>query len=150
MIDVMQTRLGDTLRKTRLLYDSVAWLEAITPELRVKAVREWIQNDQLKDKGVDSKGQIIGFYSLATEFFSEGRKRAGDPYDLEDTGEFYRSMFVRVLIDAVVFEADSVKMEDQIWWHDDILNLTDDNLQKFIQEVRENYISYARRTLGIN
>lgn len=146
----MNTAMGERLKKTKLLFDSVAWIESMTVELRLKVVREWIQNDQLKDKGVDSSGQIIGFYSLATEFFSDGRKREGDPYDLEDSGSFYRSMFVRVLRDAIVIEADSEKMEDQHWWHKEILNLTDENLQKFISEVRINYIRYARRTLGID
>lgn len=146
----MDTRIGETLKKTKLLFDSVAWLESITTELRSKAIREWIQKDQLKDKGVDSQGQVIGFYSLATEFFSGGRKQEGDHYDLDDTGNLYRSMFVRVLSDAIIFEADSGKIEDQHWWDKDILNLTDENLQKFIDEVRQNYIIYARRTLGID
>jgi len=150
MISIRNTRLGETLAKTKLLFDSVAWLESITQELQLKAVREWIQQDQLKDEGVNSLGNIIGIYSFQTEIMSDGKKRAGDPYDLEDTGQFFRSMFVRVLTDAIVFEADSEKMNDQLWWNNNILNLTDENLNKFIQEVRQNYVIYARRTLGIN
>lgn len=150
MVDFLNTKLGERVKKVKLLNDSVAWLESITQELQVKAVREWIQKDQLKTKGIDSKGEVIGFYSLATEFITNGRKKEGDPYDLDDSGDFYRSMFVRVLSDAVVFEADSNKMQDQFWWDKDILNLTDENLQKFIDEVKNNYIEYARRTLQIN
>ena len=150
MINVMNTKIGDTLRKTRLLFDSVAWVESITQELQLKAVREWIQQDQLKDEGVNSQNEIIGLYSFQTEIMSDGKKRAGDPYDLEDTGQFFRSMFVRVLTDAIIFEADSEKMIDQLWWNNNILNLTDENLNKFIEEVRQNYIKYARRTLRIN
>lgn len=150
MIALMETRIGETLKKTKLLFDSVAWLQSITPELQTKAVREWIQQDQLKDRGVDSFGNIIGFYSLATEFISDGEKTAGDPFDLEQSGAFYKSMFVRVLIDSIVFESDSEKMQDQTWWNNNILNLTNENLQKFIQEVRQNYIKYAKRTLEID
>ena len=150
MIDLMNTAIGERIKKTKLLFDSVAWIESMTVELRSKVVRDWIQNDQLKGKGVDSNGQIIGFYSLATEFFSDGRKKEGDPYDLDDSGEFFRSMFVRVLSDAIIIESDFAKMVDQHWWNADILNLTDENLQKFIDEVRENYIKHARKTLGID
>jgi len=150
MIDVMNTRLGETLRRTKLLNDSIAWLEANTTELKMKAIREWIQKDQLTEKGVDSKNQIIGFYSLATEFITDGRKREGDPYDLNDSGSFYRSMFVLLLRDAIVFDADSEKMSDQHWWKNEILNLTEENLQKYTDEIRKNYVKYARKILGID
>lgn len=145
----MKTRIGETLNKTKLLFDSIAWLEAFTPDLRLKMVKEWLQKDQLTGKGVDSNGEIIGFYSLATEFISEGRKQEGDHFTLDDSGAFYASTFVRVLIDSVIFEADSGKMEDQEWWQNEILNLTDENLQKLIEEVKVKYIDYARRTLEI-
>lgn len=40
-------------------------------------------------KGQDVDGNILGIYSHATEVFSEGRKKAGDPFTLLDTGDFY-------------------------------------------------------------
>ena len=150
MIDVMSTRLGEVINKVNLLYDSVAWVEANDANLKAKIVREWIQRNQLKGGGIDSTGEIIGFYSLATQFISNGRKQQGDPYDLDDTGSFYSSMFVRVLSDVIIIEADSQKMEDQNWWNEDILNLTDENLQKYIDEIKTNYQKYARRILGLD
>jgi len=150
MIDFLDTKLGELLYKTQALSDSVAWVEAHTPQLRSKIVKEWIQEDQLKGGGIDSEGQVIGFYSEATEFISRGRKSAGDPYDLDDTGSFYRSMFVRVLIDRIEIEFNSGKMDDQLWWDDNIVNLTDENLQKYIDEIKENYGKYVRKILGVD
>ena len=150
MIDFFETSLGELMRKVNVLNDSVAWVESNSPQLRSKIVKEWIQQDQLKGEGVDSEGQIIGLYSFYTELLSNGRKKAGDPFDLDDTGAFYRSMFVRVLADRIIIEGDSGKMDDQYWWDDNILNLTDENLQKYIDEIKDNYTSYARRILGLS
>jgi hypothetical protein len=150
MIDIYETSLGELMRKVNVLNDSVAWVESNSPQLRSKIVKEWIQQDQLKGEGVDSEGQIIGLYSFYTELLSNGRKKAGDPFDLDDTGAFYRSMFVRVLADRIIIDGDSGKMDNQYWWDDNILNLTDENLQKYIDEIKDNYTSYARRILGLS
>lgn len=146
----METRLGEMLQKTQLLNDAQAWLEAITPALERKIIRDWIQEDQLYRQGVDEDGEIIGFYSAATEQISRGRKVAGTPFTLEDTGEFYRSMFITKLRDSFIIDANTAKMEDQTWWGDEILGLTDENFYKLIQEVKYNYIEYVRRILGLD
>lgn len=150
MLDVLDTRLGETLKKVELLDEAQAWLEAITPSLEAKIVRNWIQEDQLYKQGVDEDGTIIGLYSVATEIISRGRKRAGTPFTLYDTGEFYRSMFITKLRDSVIIDADDEKMRDQVWYDDKILGLTDENLEKFIEEVRFGYAEYVRRILGID
>ena len=41
-------------------------------------------------------------------------------------------------------------MTDQDWWTIDILGLTQKNLELYAQMVKENYIKYARRILGVN
>ena len=149
-MDVLETRLGETLRRTRLLIDAVAWLEAITPGLRAKTVKDWIQEDQLFNQGIDDNGNVIGHYSYVTELITRGKKQQGDHFTLYDTGDFYRSMFVRVLADSIVIEGDTGKMESQDWFTNDILGSTDENLAKFILEVKNGYIKYARHVLGLN
>jgi len=146
----MATRLGETLRKAALLDEAQAWVEAITPTLQAEIVRDWIQEDQLSRQGVDEDGEIIGLYSQATESITRGRKRAGDKFDLRDTGAFYRSMWVQVLRDSIIIDADSGKMENQIWWGDEILGLTNDNFEKMVFEIAENYVGYVRRVLAID
>ena len=149
-VDLLQTRIGETLQKARILDESQAWIESITPSLETQIVRDWIQEDQLFRQGVDEDGDIIGLYSIATEKISRGRKKAGTPFTLYDTGAFYRSMFVQKLRDSIIIDAEPGEMEDQIWWDDKILGLTDENLEKFITEVAFGYVEYVRRILGVD
>lgn len=138
------------MQRARLLNDSVAWFDAFSQrgDLREQIIT-WIQDDQLTKQGIDEDGDIIGFYSLYTELLSGGEKQQGDPYTLKDTGEFYRSMFIRVLRDSILIEADAQKDEDNLFekFGEGIIGLTEDNLQKLIEEVKIKYIDYARRIL---
>lgn len=143
------TAIDDHLKKAELLSDSEAWFEAHSPQLE-KDILDLIRISQLTQKGVDMHEDIIGFYSFLTDVLSGGRKQAGTPYTLEDTGEFYRSMYVMVLQDSILIDANYQKMTDQNWWSIDILGLTDQNLTFYAQMVKENYIRYARRILGLD
>ncbi len=146
----MDSKIGVSLRKAKTLSDAQGWIQSITPELQIKTIRIWIQQEQLVELGVDGDGQIIGTYSFATEVASGGRKQEGEHFTLEDTSAFFRSMFITVLASEIIIDADSTKMEDQDWWREEILNLTDDSLIKFTMEAKTGYIKYVRRTLGIN
>ena len=150
MIDLMQTRIGETLKKTVLLSDAIAWIELFTPKLKAQILREWIQDEQLTQLGVDENGEIIGFYSYASEIASGGIKQEGSHYTLEDTGDFYKSMFIIVTAKAFFIDADYAKMEDQDWWREEILGLTDESLTKLIEEAKVHYIEFIRSILGIN
>jgi len=144
-----KTAIDVLLRKNVLLMDVVTWFESHDAQLKTMIIK-LIQDKQLIEKGVDSQGLQIGTYSYWTEILSEGRKQEGDPYDLNDTGEFFRSMFVQVLRDSIVINADYAKMQSQDWWDLNILNLTEENLTKYVEKIKENYIIYARKVLGLD
>ena len=150
-----ETLIYERLRKTKLLFDSVAWIESFTPQIKI-IILDWIRNDQLTDEGVDMDGDIIGEYSKATEIISGGEKLEGDHFTLNDSGSFYRSMFIRVLQDSIIVDGDTAKMETSfsqkngLWWRDEILGLTDENLQKLVIEIKKKYIEYARKVLAID
>lgn len=137
------------LKRALLLDSAKTWIEANTDELR-ELIINLIRYNQLTEQGVNSEGDIIGTYSYTTELLSEGRKKRGEPYDLNDTGEFFRSMYVQVLADSIVVNADYAKMEDQNWWNINILNLTDENLEVYIEEIKQNYVKEARRILELD
>jgi hypothetical protein len=137
------------LKRALLLDSAKAWIEANTDELR-ELIVNLIRYNQLTEQGVNSEGDIIGTYSYTTELLSEGRKKRGEPYDLNDTGDFFRSMYVQVLADSIVVNADYAKMEDQNWWNINILNLTDENLEVYIEEIKANYVKEARRILELD
>lgn len=152
---VMETMVGEVLKKSRLLVDAVAWLDGLTPQVR-EQVLDMIRQDQLMEKGEDEDGDVIGYYSRATELMSGGRKLEGDHFTLNDTGDFYRSMFITPTTDGMIIDGDTQKMEDSFsqtngyWWRNEILGLNEENLEKFARIMEGKYIEYARRTLGID
>lgn len=143
------TNIDIHLKKAVLLDDSIAWIDAHSDEVK-EEILNLIRDEQLMEEGVDANNDIIGTYSYLTEVLSGGRKRMGDPYNLNDTGAFFRSMFIKVLSDSILIDADSAKMEDQNWWSVDILGLTEENLDIYAKMVKENFILYARRVLELD
>lgn len=152
-VDVMMTEIGYTLRAAKMLSEAVAWYDSLDGSVRNQII-EWIQIDQLTNKGIDSDGDELGTYSFMTEILSGGRKKFGDHYTLNDTGAFYRGMFVVVLKDAIVIDSDEAVKEDGTnlfyKYGNNIVGLTDENMEKLITILREKYIETARRLLGVN
>lgn len=144
-----KTAIDEHLKKVKLLDEIKAWLSANDENLR-KIILNLIRDKQLMNEGVDSEGFIIGTYSYITELLSEGRKKQGEPYNLNDTGDFFQSMVVDVAKDKLTINADYAKMEDKNWWNINILNLTDENLELYINNLKENYIRYTREILELN
>ena len=84
--------------------------------------------NQLFDKGVDSQGNVVGTYSIATEFISGGEKRAGDNFTLKDTGAFYDSFRILIGEKEFTIEANTIKEnKDLLDYSDYILGLTDES-----------------------
>ena len=130
------------------LKDAIAWFDAHTPEVE-KLIIKLIQTNQLKNKGVDKFDEIIGLYAWTTSQMNPS-KVYNTPYDLDDSGLFYRSMYVVVLKNSILIEAETEHMKDQNWWSINILGLNEQNLEKFKEKIRQNFIQYTRYTLGIN
>jgi len=137
------------LKNASLLNDAVAWFDIFKNNYDLKAeIVRMITEDQLCQQGVDGNDRIIGYYSPTTEQLSRGRKKAGKPYTLFDTGEFYRSIFVVTLYDSLVIKGDSTRFENQRWFRDEIVKLSDENLTIFVDELlRDKYIKYVKRIL---
>jgi len=151
MVDVMQTIIGERLKKTRLLFDNVAFQKVIDANIR-REILNMIQSDQLMKNGIDSDGNVLGYYSWMTEAMSKGRKKEGDKYNLFDTGEFYRQMFVIALRDGLLIDSDGADKEDTnlfTEYGNNIVGLTDENLGKLVELLRPKYIEYTRQTLGL-
>ena len=143
-----QSKLHARLRRGRILFDSKAWVDTFTPKTK-REILDLIREGQLRDQGIDGDGDFIGFYSFATELISNGEKQEGDHYTLDDTGAFYRSMFIRVFADRFEIVADGQKDDDNLFdkFGDEIIALTDENLEKVAVMVRKSYVDYVRRVL---
>lgn len=149
MTNLMETLIGVKLRRALMLSSSLAWYESFDQQLK-KMIINWIQEDQLQ-KGIDEDGDIIGLYSEWTELINP-EKIAGTPYTLEDTGDFYKSMYIVVLNDSIVIEADPIKGTDNLFYKygEGIIGLTEENMDKLREEVRKKYIQFVKNALELD
>ena len=136
----IQTIVEKEVSKALLLDESLAWLEANTDKI-LNEVLDLIRYKQLMLDGEDGNGNVIGFYSKATEIITQGRKIEGQPYNLFDTGDFYESMFVNVLNESIEIDGNVNKMLGQDWFSFDILGLKDENINIYADLVDHNFIT---------
>jgi hypothetical protein len=151
-----KTVLGDKFANLKRLQTINLWLDSFDSELK-EFVLKLIQYDQLIQKGIRDDGSVIGYYSELTEEINPSKK-AGTPYTLLDTGEFFNSMFVQVLSDGFIVDADDEKtgkrrVGDEIQsftvhlfelYGNGIVGLTEDSKEEFLQELRIKMIEKCR------
>lgn len=154
MIDLLNTRLGETLRRAKLLSDRVAWYQSFDNILKEK-VLNWVRYDQLM-KGIDENDQIMGLYSDFTEMINPS-KQAGTPYTLYDTGEFYRSLFMVILLDSFIIDGDDEKIDEFgnvtrlfDWLGNGIVGLNERSREKLKNEIKIKFDKYVRTILQID
>jgi hypothetical protein len=155
-----QSKLHSILRKGKELSEKKTWYNFFYRSDVKKQILHWIQEDQLRSKGIDKTGEVIGTYSIVTEWISGGRKQHGDHYTLDDTGDFFRSMFVAVFSDRFEIDADPIKKTDSSDYFDGygeenlfdkygtgIIGLTDENLEKLKEKILAHYQNELKRIL---
>lgn len=142
------SKLHKMLNRGQMLSDALAWFDFFSWQNR-ELILNMIRIDQLKEQGIDKTGSVIGVYSEATEWITRGEKQAGDPYTLEDTGEFYKSMFITVYKDLFEVNANAQKEDENLFtkYGTGIIGLTDKNKNIVIIQLRNHYINYARKIL---
>lgn len=150
---IHDTALGELLKRVEHLNDIEAWFDSFDTEVE-KYVLYLIQKEQLVDFGIDGNGRVIGRYSELTQEINP-LKEAGTPYTLLDTGDFFKSMFVKVLRDEFIVDADGNKTNNigttNLFelYGDGIIGLTEYNKERLGIRLKENYIKYAREVLQI-
>jgi len=144
-----QTPIDEFIKRGKLLSEDVAWFNAFDTYTK-KQIIQLIQT-RWTDEGTDEDGKIIGLYSLSTEFITKGRKKEGDPYDLNMFGDFRRSMYVLVFLNEIFIGADGQKGDENLFtkWNakEKIIGLTDEDFEKVKETVKEKYFEYIDRTL---
>ena len=102
---------------------------------------------QLFKKGIDVDEQIIGRYSQTTELLNP-EKRAGTPYTLKDTGDFYATFGVKVTKDGSFrITANTIKEDNNLLEYGDILGLTKPSLNELIKEILPIFIKKTREQI---
>lgn len=91
---------------------------------------------QLFADSEDVEGNPIGFYSQATELITKGRKKAGQPFNLYESGKFLGRLFAKVEKDSIFFDTKDSKRKEVLTHllSANIFGLTDKNLNKIIEE----------------
>ena len=108
-------------------------------------------DDQFGIDNVNSLGQKL-FNNLtdrSTYSLFDPKGRGGKPYTLRDTGEFWDSFRVAVRAGNIVIDADPFKDDDNLFdiYGQDIVGLTDENLQVLIDEALEKYIQWYEKNI---
>jgi hypothetical protein len=143
-----KSKLHELLKRgQKQLDEGKMWLKAMDRPTQ-EMILQMIKIDQLQKRGIDATGEVIGYYSLTTSFINP-KKKFNTHYTLEDSGYFYFSMYVKVLTDEILINADGDKGDEDIIkkYGSKILNLTNENLQRLIQRVEKAYITELRRIL---
>jgi hypothetical protein len=144
--------LNKFLDKAINLSDVDAWIFSVDNGVQ-KEIIELNTIDQLFNQGIDALGNSLGDYSqVSVEVFG---KRSGH-IQLNDTSEFYDSFVVLVLKDKLVIRANTIKNDpikgttDLITrFGDEIIGLTDENIDKISELIMINIIKYVKQQLGI-
>jgi hypothetical protein len=147
MFDFWDTPAGAIAKRRALLSEGKVWIDTFRNDTQFrKWVLDLIRQDQLFEKGIDSEGDVIGFYSFSTAQ-SNPSKRFNTHYTLKDTGRLYASMFLVVTADYFEVRWDDEKIRDQEWWSDKILGFTDESIEKISKAYTERLLEYAERLL---
>lgn len=156
MADLMQTLLGQTLNRYKILRTEYLWRKIFNDVIFREWILDLIRKEQLLKKGIDGDGDIIGTYSQMTESINP-KKKEGTPYTLFDSGEFYKSFILYIYRDAIEVDANPIKINDKgekenlfYKYGENILALTPRNLGLLRQEFKRRFEIEIRELLQLN
>ena len=110
-------------------------IKDVIEETQVKAQIIDLNQSQMYDKGIDSKGDTLGDYSQIS--VTKYGKRPGH-IQLKDTGEFYDSMKVATGNDGFIITGDTDKGDvDLANVYPDVLGLTTESKEDILPEISQ-------------
>lgn len=112
----------------------------------------WNTDEQLYDKGITATGVSIMDYAPYSPTTIAIKEENGQPYDrvtLRDTGDFHHSFYLKIDNEKFEFDAEDWKTRDLLrLYGDEIMGLTDDNIQRLEKEILlPEIMETARKTL---
>jgi hypothetical protein len=149
---LMDTEIGKVMNRLRVGQAEYLWRKVLSDKEFQKWILDLIRIDQLFEQGIDSDGDVIGYYSYFTELMNP-EKQEGTPYTLKDSGAFYKSMILFIGPDYFEVDADPIKVDNQTGeetnlfykYGENIIGITDENLQKLRDEIKERYREELRQ-----
>lgn len=136
--------LSDQLKKAKkiqprnLSNDLFKFIRSIENEILDK------NREQLYENSKDIFGNPIGFYSGATEVITRGRKKAGEPFDAKETGDFFDGFYMQEVSGVLRFGSTDPKTSLILssagnefaqagWLSDELFGLSDKDLKEVIE-----------------
>lgn len=110
----------------------------------------------IKLEDADKGGYTVsGFYKGYSPRTKEIKRKKGQPYDrvtLKDTGEFYASFRIELRPGELEIVANPMKDGESLFtrWGEEVLGLTEENMQKLIEFIREKIVQeIAKQIRGV-
>ena len=150
-MDILTTKLKSIKRN---LQPGKIWKKVFRKTYIQRFVIEKLIQDNQLQKSLTGLNQPIRdlqtgstTYSLMTEIMSGGKKKAGDPYNLYDTGEFYKSMVFLLGNNFFEIDADPIKDNDNLFtkYGEQIIWLSEDSKEKLRLRLRIEYETELRK-----
>jgi len=136
--------LRQQLQRAQSLNKSVAVDDVFSVIREIEQIILDKNREQLFENSQDRYGNVLGFYSYATEQITHGSKKAGEPFDAYDTGSLQEKMYLTFYPDGVgVFSEDNKAEgltsendggEFSTWLTKDLFGLSEKNLREVIEK----------------
>jgi hypothetical protein len=150
------TALGVMVNRAKMISPEYIFRRVMSDKDLQKYILDLIRIEQLFERGEDSDGDILGYYSEYTEMLNP-EKIAGTPYTLKDTGAFYDSFLIYIYKNYFEIDADPIKTDENgqetnlfYEFSENIIGLNEQNLDKTRDEIREKYRIELRKLLQID
>jgi hypothetical protein len=128
--------IGETIRK----FKSLNFKKIIISILNTSEIKEFIikmEQERLFNLGEDSTGASLGEYAPFTVVIKQEKGQRFDHITLNDTGEFYESFTFHATGTELIFDANPVKDDDNLFdnFGIDILGLNDFDRNRLIETI---------------
>ena len=145
---LMGTVLGDLLRALQRINEADAWDSAVNKAV-LDEITRLVTEDQLAS-GIDGLGRELGDYAPLSVQIRRDLGLQTSFIDLNLTGEFYDSITANITRDSIEIDGEGQKPDQNLFtvFGDDIVGLTEENLQFIIEQIKEGYLTYVHKTLA--
>jgi len=112
----------------------------------------FLQQQQLNE-GENKKGKIIGVYSAFTEIITNGRKKAGEPYNFQDTGAFFEGMFIKIQTSpefAIIIDSSDSKTKELEEEYPSLLGLNKENTNVLSKQITDLFVRFVNKKILSN
>ena len=134
--------------RARKLSEAEMWFDAFHRDSVLQETLLERIKTRLRQKGTDNEGPVIGYYSLLTSLINP-KKEFNTPYTLEDTGEFFESMFVAWFPTYILVDGDGDKGDDNLFekYGDGIIGPDEADREWLYLALRVKFVDYVKRVL---